>query len=153
MTNEQFEQVYYPRYRNVIEAIARRYARDEHDLHDDLVSAGTIGLLGLEPSRARPGHEDAYLRNGIRNKIIDFLRWLNRRDFDRLDAYLHRGHDVVQDPVTGDPMFVHGDSEFRAVHPYDALDAHAVDSSSYATRRQRWLACANYDPSLASEES
>jgi DNA-directed RNA polymerase specialized sigma24 family protein len=153
MTNEQFEKVYFPKYRDVIHAIARKYARDDLDLFDDLVSAATIGLLALDPAKAS-SNEDAFIRNILRNKTIDFLRWQNRRDFERLDTYLLNGHDVVHDPITNEPMFVHGDNKLApqtggddvADQPGKKLYSKGdIGVTHYANRAQRLAAIREFE--------
>jgi len=107
MTNAEFEHQYYPKYKGAIEAIARKFARDDHDLFDDMVSVGTMGLLEAEPSRAGT-NVDAYLRNVVRNKIVDHLRWLNRRDMVRLNGETSdvNGYDLVREDPTGEAELV-----------------------------------------------
>lgn len=138
MTNEEFTSRYWPKYRNAIEAIARKTARSDADLYDDLVAVGTIALLTLVPEKART-NQDAFIRNCIRNKIVDHMRWLNRRDFDRLDVYLAHQHDLVQDPISGEPMLVHGDNELVAAPGY--LED---GSPKYTSKSQRLLAIREY---------
>ena len=105
MTNHQFA-LYYKRYAAVIQAIARRYATTDQDLFDDLVQVGTIGLY--EADLRRPyKNEDAFLRQIIRNKVIDHLRWIDQKRFERLDQRLVQGDQVVKDLDTGEVTFVH----------------------------------------------
>lgn len=148
MTNEQFEREYYPRYKSVIEAIARKAASDDRDLWDDLVQAGTIGLLNVDLAKATT-NLDAYIRNTIRNKIIDYVRWTRYRTFDRLDAYLRNNHDVVKDPITGEATFIHGDNELHTFHRAGTEDADPEPSTdgvpAYVTKRQRLAAIHEYE--------
>jgi RNA polymerase sigma factor (sigma-70 family) len=105
MTNKQFN-LYYKRYESVIQAIARKYAASDQDLFDDLMQVATIGLY--EADLRRPyKNEDAFLRQVIRNKVIDHLRWLDHKRFDRLDQRLAQGDQVIRDQETGEVTFVH----------------------------------------------
>jgi DNA-directed RNA polymerase specialized sigma subunit len=62
MTNTQFN-AYYPRYVNMIHAIARKYAGADADLFDDLCSCGAIGLL--EADLRRPVQERRRVSSGM----------------------------------------------------------------------------------------
>jgi RNA polymerase sigma factor (sigma-70 family) len=105
MTNKQFT-TYIKKYENVIQAIARKFAASDQDLFDDLVQVATIGLY--EADLRRPyKNEDAFLRQVIRNKVIDHLRWLDNKRFERLDQRLSSGDQVVKDDITGEVTFVH----------------------------------------------
>lgn len=107
MTKKQFEK-YYQRYGGIITAIARKYAGADADLFDDLVSAGTVGLWEVDLRRPFK-NEDAFIRQIIRNKVIDHLRWLAPGRFKRLDRFVAQGDQVIKDEVTGEIMLVRHD--------------------------------------------
>lgn len=109
MTNAQFER-YYPKYTNAIQAIARKFAGADADLFDDLVQQGMIGLF--EADLRRPfKNEDAFLRNVIRNRIVDHIRWLDPERYDRLDKHLAQGAQVVKDDATQEVVLVRPDAK------------------------------------------
>jgi len=101
VTNEDFEQVYYPKYVNVIKAIARKLARRNTQLAEDLCQEGLIALWHLEPERAR-GNLDAFVRQAVKFRMIDYMRRERPAVFESLCARLERGDQMVQDPDTGD---------------------------------------------------
>lgn len=138
MTNSQFERVYYPKYKNVIEAIARKLAKSDEDVRDDLIQVCMIGLLGLDPAKAKT-NEDAWMRNCLRNKAVDHMRFLNRRQFERLDVYLSHNHDVVEDPVTHEPMLVHGENDVVV-----AAGFYSDGRTRYTSKSQRLAAVLEY---------
>lgn len=105
MTNRQFER-YFKKYNSVINAIARKYALADHDMFDDLVQVACVGLWEADLSKPFK-NEDAFLRQVIRNKVIDHLRWLDHKRFERLDQRLAQGDQIVQDSETGEVTFVH----------------------------------------------
>lgn len=98
------------RYRDVIEGIARKFAGPELDLFDDLVSVGMIALWELDTSKATR-NVDAFIRNAIRNRLVDHLRWLDPERFDRLDEHLAGGAQVITDPETGEPRLTRSSHE------------------------------------------
>lgn len=108
MTNRQFEKTYYPKYKSIITAIARKYAGPDQDLFEDLVSAGMLGLLSADLRKPFKS-EDAFLRQIIRNKVIDHLRWLAPERFERLDRHLAEGDQVVKDEDSGEIRMVRHD--------------------------------------------
>lgn len=86
---------YLPRYINDIQAIARKLAKRDQELFEDLVQEGRIALWGLNPKKARD-NEDAWIRQAIYNKMVSFLRRERRRVFDSLDSLLERGAQVME---------------------------------------------------------
>jgi len=90
MKKEEFETVYYPRYRTVITAIARKLARSDDDLVQDLHQVGAIALFRLDVSKSL-SNPDSWIRQAVKFKMIDFLRKNNPRAFDSLDAALENG--------------------------------------------------------------
>lgn len=107
MNNREFRR-YHVKYKSVIQAIARKYAGADQDLFDDLVQVATIGLLDADLRRPYK-NEDAFLRQVIRNKVVDHLRWLDYKDFDSLDQRLAQGDQIVKD-FDGEITFVHGNN-------------------------------------------
>jgi RNA polymerase sigma factor (sigma-70 family) len=124
MTKREFEK-YYKRYSSIITAIARKYAGADADLFDDLVSAGTIGLWEIDLRRPFK-NEDAFIRQIIRNKVIDHLRWLAPDRFKRLDRFVAQGDQIIKDEITGEVTLVRHDrrSEARSAERprYDSGD-------------------------------
>lgn len=97
MTNEEFDQQYYPRYRRIICAIARKLAGYDAGLYDDLCQAGAIKLWQVDVTRAHT-NPDSYIRQAIKRGMIDFLRSEGSRDTISLDGILREGfHQVVED--------------------------------------------------------
>lgn len=99
MTNEEFESVYYPKYHAVIKAIARKLAHKNDALMEDLVSEGLIALWKLDPHKARD-NPDAYIRQAVKFRMIDWVRKERPNMYESLTPYLDRGDQVVQDSDT-----------------------------------------------------
>lgn len=95
MDEKQYEG-YLARYINDIQAIARKLAKRDQELFEDLVQEGRIALWGLNPKKARD-NEDAWIRQAIYNKMVSFLRRERRRSFDSLDSLIERGAQVVEE--------------------------------------------------------
>lgn len=95
MNAAQFDQ-YYKRYANVIKAIARKLARRDQELHDDLVQEGYILLWRMDLSRVKD-NEDAWIRQACYNRMVSFLRPERRRMHESLDSLVDRGAQVVED--------------------------------------------------------
>lgn len=87
---------YLARYKNAISALARKLARRDQELFEDLRQEGMIALWNLDPQKARD-NEDAWLRQALWNKMVSFLRRERRRAFDSLDSLLERGAQVVEE--------------------------------------------------------
>lgn len=88
MTNEQFDKEYYPRYKAMIVAIARRLAKTDHDLFGDLCQEGSLALLRCNPERATRS-VDTYIHQTIKYRMIDYLRRNNKDNtvsIDHLDS-------------------------------------------------------------------
>jgi RNA polymerase sigma factor (sigma-70 family) len=105
MTNEEFVDVYYPKYRHLIAGIARKYARNDEELFDDLKQEGAFALLKLRPERARV-NLDAWIRQAIKFRMIDYLRKLRLRDTCSLQQFLENGSQVAADPDGGDAQII-----------------------------------------------
>lgn len=109
MTNQEFEQTYYPKYESVIKAIARKIAQRNDALMEDLISEGMIALWKLEPKKARD-NPDAYIRQAIKFRMIDFVRKERPALFESLTPYLERGDQIVQDDDTHELRIVGGNA-------------------------------------------
>jgi DNA-directed RNA polymerase specialized sigma24 family protein len=96
MTNEQFERKYYPLYESDLMAIARRFARTDDDLYEDLLQEARLTLLRFEPAKVHT-NERACIRQAVRNSIIDWLRVQRFDQFESLNARLAQGDQVSQD--------------------------------------------------------
>jgi DNA-directed RNA polymerase specialized sigma subunit len=96
MTNEEFEKIYYPKYAKLIRALARKRAKRDEALYEDLEQVGRIALWNLDPSKAKT-NEDAWIRQAIKFKMIDHLRKQRYKDLDSLDFCLNQGDQVSQD--------------------------------------------------------
>lgn len=105
MTNEEFESIYYPKYSAVIRAIARKLAQKNDALMEDLVSEGMIALWKVEPSKARD-NPDAFIRQAIKFRMIDWMRKERPELSESLTPYLERGDQVVRDDDTNQPKLV-----------------------------------------------
>lgn len=94
MTEAEFNR-YYQEYESVICAIARKIARADDDLFEDLVQTGRITLSTLKPERATD-NPDAYIRKAIRNKMADYMRKHKPSRYESLHALLAQGDQVVK---------------------------------------------------------
>lgn len=106
MTDDQFTRVYLPRYGRVIYALARKLARHDDELFEDLRAVGMMALWELDPSKAA-SNEDAWIRQALWNKMVDEKRRqypmvADRPRFESLDGYLERGAQVGNDAGTGE---------------------------------------------------
>lgn len=73
MTNEQFETEFYPKYKSTIQAIARKLARENDDLVEELFQEGCIAMLNCKPEKAKT-NQSAFIRQAIKFRMIDYLR-------------------------------------------------------------------------------
>lgn len=94
MTKEQFETVYYPKYRQVIVAIARRLAKADYDLFTDLCQEGYIALWRCNPEKAKRS-VDTYVHQSVKYRMIDYLRKHDRAQHLSLDSLAESGIQVV----------------------------------------------------------
>lgn len=99
MTNDEFEKVYYPKYETVIRAIARKIANKNDALMEDLVSEGMIALWKLDPAKAKD-NQDAYIRQAIKFRMIDWFRKEKPAQYESLTSHLELGDQIVQDEDT-----------------------------------------------------
>jgi DNA-directed RNA polymerase specialized sigma24 family protein len=81
---------YWPKYQSVIRAIARKLGQKDDDLVKDLEQEGALALWLLKPALANK-NPDSWIRQAIKNRMIDFLRKLNPRKYESLDARLEAG--------------------------------------------------------------
>jgi DNA-directed RNA polymerase specialized sigma24 family protein len=96
MTNEEFETIYLPKYDLTIRAIARKLAQTNDTLSEDLYQEGLIALWSCTPNRARD-NPDAYIRQAIKFRMIDYLRKERIYITESLEARLERGDQIVSD--------------------------------------------------------
>ncbi len=94
MTNAEFNKLF-PVYDNDIKAIARKLARRDNDLCDDLYSIGCITFWELDLSKATQ-NVSAYVKSSVRSRMIDFLRKERSYDKDSLNVLLALGNQVVE---------------------------------------------------------
>lgn len=105
MTNEEFETLYMPKYNLVIRAIARKLATTNDNLADELYQEGLIALWNCNPSRARD-NKDAYIRQAVKFRMIDYLRRERIYNTESLEARLERGEQLVFDNSGGFDLVV-----------------------------------------------
>lgn len=105
MMNEAMFHKYYNRYYikgRVIQRLARKLAKNDRALYEELVQIGLISLWKLNPKKART-NEDAWIRQALVNRMTDFLR----KDrpvairIESLDARLESGDQLERDAETG----------------------------------------------------
>jgi DNA-directed RNA polymerase specialized sigma24 family protein len=96
MTNSEFTEVYLPKYDLVIRAISRKLALTNDTLAEDLYQEGLIALWSCDPTRAKD-NPDAYIRQALKFRMIDYLRRERIYNTESLDARLERGEQLVID--------------------------------------------------------
>src|SRR5512140_1419324 len=94
MTNEDFEQHYYPKYRSVSRPISRKHAMTNDSLVEALYQEGLIALWSCNPKQARD-NPDAFIRQAVKFRMIDFLRKEKLTHLESLEARLERGEEIV----------------------------------------------------------
>lgn len=97
MTNHEFEEVYWPKYDTVIRAIARKLAQTNDSLAEDLYQEGLIALWDCDPSKAKT-NPDAFIRQAIKFRMIDYLRRERLKVTESLDGYIDSGMQLVEGP-------------------------------------------------------
>jgi len=100
MTNEEFEKIYLPKYDLTIRAIARKLAQTNDTLAEDLYQEGLIALWNCTPNRAKD-NTDAYIRQSLKFRMIDYLRKERIYNTESLEARLERGDQLVTDATGG----------------------------------------------------
>jgi DNA-directed RNA polymerase specialized sigma24 family protein len=123
MTNEEFETYFLPKYDLVIRAISRKLAQTNDTLAEDLYQEGLIALWNCNPGRAKD-NPDAYIRQALKFRMIDYLRRERIYNTESLDARLERGEQLVRD-VAGD---------FDLVMPPVSLQSSRNDVSKHFKR-------------------
>ena len=96
MTNQEFEQLYYPKYNTVIRAIARKLAQTNDTLAEDLYQEGLIALWKCDPRKAKD-NLDAFIRQAVKFRMIDCLRRERLKMTESLDARLEGIEQLVMD--------------------------------------------------------
>lgn len=99
MRKREFNRLY-PRYRRIIQAIARKFAKQDDELCADLEQEGVLCLLRINLGNATK-NPDAFLRMAIRNSMIDYLRRQNPQIYESLDYRIECG-DQVERRSSGD---------------------------------------------------
>ena len=94
MDERLYEDTYLPRYAAAIKALARKLARRDQELFEDLFQEGMIALWKLDPANARD-NEDAWVRQALWNNMVTFLRKERPARFESLEAHLARGAQVL----------------------------------------------------------
>lgn len=96
MPDEMFA-LYYGRHLNDIEAIARKIAKRDETLYDDLCQVGRIGLWRFNPAKV-VDNEVSCIRNHLRFRMLDFIRQSKRKYVEALADYLAMGDQIVKGP-------------------------------------------------------
>ena len=97
MTNQEFEEVYWPKYDATIRAIARKLAQTNDSLAEDLYQEGLIVLWECDPTKAKT-NLDAFIRQAIKFRMIDYLRRERLKVTESLDGYIDSGMQIVEGP-------------------------------------------------------
>lgn len=97
MTNQEFEDVYWPKYDAAIRAIARKLAQTNDSLAEDLYQEGLIVLWECDPTKAKT-NLDAFIRQAIKFRMIDYLRRERLKVTESLDGYIDSGMQIVEGP-------------------------------------------------------
>jgi DNA-directed RNA polymerase specialized sigma24 family protein len=113
MTTEEFETFYFPKYDLTIRAIARKLAHTNDTLAEDLYQEGLVALWNCVPERARD-NRDAYIRQSVKFRMIDYLRRERIYILESLDARLENGQQIVADAV-GHPLIIDSGNRRSAV--------------------------------------
>ena len=105
MNNRTFQK-YYTKYfieDRIIQRLARKLAKSDTTLYDELVQVGLIALWKLDPKKALH-NEDAWIRQALKNRMIDFIRKeLPKKPLiESLDGRLESGDQLEKNPDTGD---------------------------------------------------
>lgn len=98
MRRREFERHYYPKYQASIRAIARKLAQRDDELAQDLEQEGAFALLLLNPDLAT-SNADAWIRQALKNRMVDYLRKQNPGRYESLDARLEAGDQLEQLPA------------------------------------------------------
>jgi DNA-directed RNA polymerase specialized sigma24 family protein len=96
MTNQQFEEYYWPKYDAAIRAISRKLAQTNDSLAEDLYQEGLIALWECDPAKAKT-NPDAFIRQAIKFRMIDYLRRERFKVTDSLDTYVDSGMQLIRE--------------------------------------------------------
>lgn len=121
MTEQEFNEIYFPKYRGVIKALARKIARRDQDLYEDLRSVGMIALWQMDPSKATQ-NEDAFIRQVLYNKMADVLRRDRPELYVSLTSRLAAGDQLYSDPSTGEARLLYAGRPQHDPPPTEGLD-------------------------------
>jgi DNA-directed RNA polymerase specialized sigma24 family protein len=105
MTEKEFNEVYYPRYLEDIRNIARKYAKTDNDLFEDLLQEGLLALFRCDIATVR-SNESAFVRQAVKFRIVDFLRRSKIVLHESLDTHLQSGRQLAKD-MDGNFMLTH----------------------------------------------
>ena len=123
---------YYKKYYvedRVIQRIARKLAKDDRAMYEELVQTGLITLWKLDPKNSNI-NESAWIRQAIKFRMIDFVRKERGKTsvLDSLDASLARGGQLEKDPDTGHFKLL-GSTAYQTMRPKDLLREPDIDST------------------------
>ena len=96
MRTREFER-YYERYRHVMVGMARKLVGRDDALVEDLTQEAAFALFQLKPERAT-SNPDAWIRQALRNRMVDYLRRVNPRKYESLDERLESGDQLERLP-------------------------------------------------------
>lgn len=119
MTNQEFEDHYYPKYHTVIRAIARKLAQTNDTLAEDLYQEGLIAMWKCDPKRSKD-NEDAYIRQAVKFRMIDMLRREKLATTESLDARLEGVEQLMADDAG--QMYLLSPQPRRFYLPVDYFD-------------------------------
>lgn len=100
MSEAEFNELW-PLYERDIQGVARKLARSDDDLWDDLVSVGMVTFWRLNLASVVT-NRDAFVTSSVRKRMIDFLRKERRYTTESLNALLSNGFQLTQDDETGE---------------------------------------------------
>jgi len=84
------------RYALAIRKLARKYGKTDNDLVEDLEQVGRITLWELDLSTVKT-NEDAFVRQAIKFRMIDFLRTIKDTRTESLEKRVGSGDQITQD--------------------------------------------------------
>lgn len=94
MRRKEFDKLY-PKYRPIIQAIARKLARQDDDLCADLEQEGACLFWQINTDNAHT-NLDSFLRTAAQRRMIDYLRRNRPHLYESLDHRLACGDQVEQ---------------------------------------------------------
>lgn len=96
LTKTRAYQVLLDRYAPAIRRLARKYGKADDDLVEDLQQVGRITLWELDLDKVK-SNEDAFVRQAIKYRMIDWLRSEGNYRKESLDSKMSGGAQVVKD--------------------------------------------------------